>query len=126
MFKPRFSRKGIILLYIFLFMLMISAMAAVFFDTHISDIRMFKDYENGKKAKWLAYGGISIGLQKLDMSPDFRGDMPDVSTPDGIIHVEIKNLPENKIRISATGIYQNVKIQAVKEIVTTKPLKTSK
>lgn len=126
MFKQKTSQKrGLIILYIFLLTLTISAIMMSFAGFNFQDMSFFKDYENELKATWLAYGGIAKGYAKFSNEPSFRGNLPDITLDSGKIETKIQKNQNGKISITSAGIVNNVKIQAEKEITDPQTLPNS-
>lgn len=111
------AKKGLILIYVFLLMVTLTSMVAVFFAGNLNDFKFFADYENEKKAQWLAFGGIARGMAVLKENPSFSGKLPDEPLNGGIISSEILTSPSGKKIISSLGVFKGVKIRVQKEIV---------
>jgi hypothetical protein len=114
--ESRITRKGLILIYIFILIVTVTAMALVFVDGNLNDTKLLNDYENDKKAQWLAFGGIAKGIEKYKKFPDFRGKLPDEILNGGQIFVEIRNSEKGVAEIISTGISKGVKIRVEKEL----------
>ena len=109
-------KKGVILLFVFIFMVALSLLTLVSMENNIKDHRFFSDAEHEIQARWLAYAGLCRAVQKLDSHPAFRGTLPPEKMDTGTLLVSVSATENNKIKITALGISAHVKIQAEKII----------
>ncbi|MBN2145367.1 MAG: hypothetical protein JW774_12180 [Candidatus Aureabacteria bacterium] len=110
------NRKGVILLYVFIFMVALTLLAVVYMENNIKDHRFVSDAEHEIQARWLAYAGICQGVKKLDKDPSFRGSLPLETMNTGTVLVKISETSSRKIKITSTGVSAHVQIQAEKVI----------
>ena len=111
---PHRQKQGLILLYVFLIVLVILSLALVALQGNLTDHRLVTNTHLEIQARWLAFGGIAKGLQKLDLEPDFRGTLPDEPFKTGVVQVTIKDLEGGKLLIEAIGTAGTLRVRAEK------------
>lgn len=97
-------------------MITLTGIIALYIQNNLNDFRLLNSFENEKKAKWIAFAGISKAMSVLNSDKKFTGILPKELLNNGECRIEIQRTEDSKIKIISTGIYKNSKIQSVEYV----------